>query len=38
MEAQYGTDADEAWFVGTVAAVNVAGMTCAVHYEDGDED
>ena len=35
MEAQYGTDADEAWFAGKVMAVNVDG-TCDVHYEDGD--
>ena len=37
MEAQYGTDADEAWFVGKVLAVNAEG-TCAVHYEDGDKE
>ena len=37
MEAQYGTDADEAWFVGRVMAVNAEG-TCDVHYEDGDKE
>ena len=37
MEAQYGTDADEAWFVGKVLAVNAEG-TCDVHYEDGDKE
>ena len=37
MEAQYGTDADEAWFAGRVMAVNVDG-TCDVHYEDGDKE
>ena len=37
MEAQYGTDADEAWFVGNVMAVNAEG-TCEVHYEDGDNE
>ena len=37
MEAQYGTDADEAWFVGKVMAVNAEG-TCDVHYEDGDKE
>ena len=37
MEAQYGTDADEAWFVGRVMAVNAEG-TCDVHYEDGDRE
>ena len=37
MEAQYGTDADEAWFAGKVMAVNVDG-TCDVHYEDGDKE
>ena len=37
MEAQYGTDADEAWFVGKVMAVNADG-TCDVHYEDGDKE
>ena len=37
MEAQYGTDADEAWFAGRVMAVNAEG-TCDVHYEDGDKE
>ena len=37
MEAQYGTGADEAWFVGRVMAVNAEG-TCDVHYEDGDKE
>ena len=37
MEAQYGTDTDEAWFVGRVMAVNAEG-TCDVHYEDGDKE
>ena len=37
MEAQYGTDADEAWFVGKVMAVNAEGG-CDVHYEDGDNE
>ena len=37
MEAQYGTDADEAWFSGKVMAVNAEG-TCDVHYEDGDKE
>ena len=37
MEAQYGTDADEAWIVGRVMAVNAEG-TCDVHYEDGDKE
>ena len=37
VEAQYGTDADEAWFVGRVMAVNAEG-TCDVHYEDGDKE
>ena len=37
MEAQYGIDADEAWFVGRVTAVNAEG-TCDVHYEDGDKE
>ena len=37
MEAQYRTDADEAWFVGKVVAVNAEG-TCDVHYEDGDKE
>ena len=37
MEAQYGTDADEAWFAGKVMAVNAEG-TCDVHYEDGDKE
>ena len=37
MEAQYGTDADEAWFAGKAIAVNVEG-TCDVHYEDGDKE
>ena len=37
MEAQYGIDADEAWFVGRVTAVNAEG-TCDVHYEDGDNE
>ena len=37
MEAQYGTDADEAWFAGKVVAVNAEG-TCDVHYEDGDKE
>ena len=36
MEAQYGTDTDEAWFAGKVMAVNAEG--CAVHYEDGDKE
>jgi hypothetical protein len=37
VEAQYGTDADEAWFAGRVMAVNAEG-TCDVHYEDGDKE
>ena len=37
MEAQYGTDANEAWFAGKVMAVNAEG-TCDVHYEDGDKE
>ena len=37
MEAQYGTDADEAWCAGKVMAVNAEG-TCGVHYEDGDKE
>ena len=37
MEAQYGTDVDEAWFVGKVMAVNAEGG-CDVHYEDGDKE
>ena len=37
MEAQYGIDADEAWFVGKVMALNAEG-TCDVHYEDGDKE
>ena len=37
MEAQYGTDAKEAWFAGKVMAVNAEG-TCDVHYEDGDKE
>ena len=37
MEAQYGTDADEAWFAGKVMAVNAEG-TCDVHYEDGEKE
>ena len=37
MEAQYGTDAGEAWFAGRVMAVNAEG-TCDVHYEDGDKE
>ena len=37
MEAQYGTDADEAWFAGKVMAVNAEG-TCDVHYTDGDKE
>ena len=37
MEAQYGTDVDEAWFAGKVVAVNAEG-TCDVHYEDGDKE
>jgi hypothetical protein len=37
VEAQYGTDADEAWFVGRVMAVNADG-TCDMHYEDGDKE
>ena len=36
MEAQYGTDAAEAWFAGTAMAMNAEG-TCDVHYEDGDK-
>ena len=38
VEAQYGNDADEEWFAGTVAAVNTAERTCDVHYEDGDKE
>ena len=37
MEAQYGTDAKEAWFAGKVMAVNAEG-TCDVHYKDGDKE
>jgi hypothetical protein len=37
VEAQYGTDVDEAWFAGKVVAVNAEG-TCDVHYEDGDKE
>ena len=37
MEAQYGTDAGEAWFAGKVVAVNAEG-TCDVHYEDGEKE
>ena len=38
MKAQYGTDADEAWFAGKVMAVNAEGTCCDVHYEDGDKE
>ena len=38
MEAQYGTKESEAWFVGTVVAVNDAEGTCDVHYDDGDKE
>jgi hypothetical protein len=37
VEAQYGTDADEARFAGKVVAVNV-DRTCDAHYEDGDKE
>jgi hypothetical protein len=36
--AQRGTDVDEAWFSGTVVAVNDAAGTCDVQYADGDTE
>ena len=38
VQAQYGNDADEEWFAGTVAAVNAAERNCDVYYEDGDKE
>ena len=38
VEAHYGAKVEEAWFPGTVEAVNDAEGTCDVRYDDGDKE